>query len=289
MRVGEIDKITIKINCCFFIIAGLFILAGMIKEVMVVFFSVFFHEAAHVVMARCCGYKISEIELLPFGGVARIERFWECDKNKIFLVAVSGPLFSLFLACLCLGAASLVEMDFLRLIGQVNMVLGCFNLLPAFPLDGGHIFRVAFMIFFSYQQSTRYLAVLSGMVSAALLGKLLYDFIFYQFANVSLVVMILFILIATRREVKGSGFHAVKIMAYKKVDLFNQGYMETMHYTVEKSIKMKVLTKLFVAGKYTVIIVVDEEYRICGTFTEIEVWEAIAARGIDASFADILA
>lgn len=288
MRVGKIGAVRVKINFCFFLLAGLFSAAGMAREALAVFFSVVLHEIAHVATARCCGYKISEVEILPFGGVARIEHFWERGKKKVLLVAASGPLLSFILACFCFFFAAAVDEEALRLLGQVNFALAGFNLLPAFPLDGGHIFRSVLMFFFPYQKATSYLAVSSGAVSFLLLFQLVYDFWVYQSANISFAIMALFILTALKRELKSSVFYTVRTMAYKKIDLLCQGHLETSHYTVEKSLKLKSMTKFFAAGSYTVILVLDENYKICGSFTETEIWEALAEKGMDVSFADLV-
>lgn len=287
MRVGKIREIAVKIHWCFLLIAGVFIAAGLQEKVCAVFFSVILHEAAHVIMARHFGYQVKEVELLPFGGVARIERLWESERKNVFAVAAAGPIVSLLIAggAFLLVTAGIEEM---RLMMNVNLVLGAFNLLPAFPLDGGQIFRVFFRCFVSYRDATRYIVVMSIMVCMAMMGKLFYDFIFFQELNLSYGLMSGFICASARKEVKASDFHSVKVMAYKKADLQRKGYMETAYYVVEKRMKVKAVMALFNSEKYCILVILDEKYKICASYTEIEAWEAIAEKGMEVSFSDLL-
>lgn len=108
------------------------------------FTSVALHELGHSWVAIRKGCRVREIMLLPIGGVAKMERLPSKPVDE-FLIAVAGPLTSLALAgiFLLLTATGFLMMLFASLAG-INLMLGLFNLLPSFPMDGGRIFR-AFM------------------------------------------------------------------------------------------------------------------------------------------------
>jgi Zn-dependent protease len=109
------------------------------------FVSVVFHELSHSVVARYYKIKVDSITLFIFGGLSRIEREPSSAKQE-FSIAIAGPLASLFLGgCFVLvfrywhgNAMVTAATDWLW---QINVVLGLFNLVPGFPLDGGHILR----------------------------------------------------------------------------------------------------------------------------------------------------
>lgn len=108
------------------------------------FFSVALHELGHSWVATRKGSHVREILLLPIGGVAKVSNLPSKPMDEI-LVAVAGPLTSFALSgiFLLLSATGFLMMLFASLSG-INLMLGLFNLLPSFPMDGGRIFR-AFM------------------------------------------------------------------------------------------------------------------------------------------------
>lgn len=121
---------------------GLFIGAF---SVALLFASVVAHEVAHALAARAYGIGTAEIVLMPIGGVARIER-QPANGRQEAVIALAGPLASLALA----GAAFLVSRlaegvpfvePLFASLASANLMLALFNLVPAFPMDGGRVLR----------------------------------------------------------------------------------------------------------------------------------------------------
>lgn len=125
---------------------GLVGLAGLALSIIV-------HELAHALVARRQGMPISGITLFVFGGVAEMEDEPPTPKGE-FLMAIAGPMMSLAVAALCYGLAAGLAgrlgagpgngaVVVLAYLGMLNMMLMAFNLIPAFPLDGGRVLRAA--------------------------------------------------------------------------------------------------------------------------------------------------
>jgi Zn-dependent protease/CBS domain-containing protein len=131
------------------------------------FVSVAVHELAHTLVALRVGGKVREITLMLIGGVSQIERLPD-RKGVEALMAAAGPATSLVLGALlhvstALLPASAVDLRLgLFYLGHINLVLGLFNLLPAFPMDGGRVLRSLL--------ATR-LGALRATDIAALIGK----------------------------------------------------------------------------------------------------------------------
>lgn len=107
------------------------------------------HELAHSFYARRQGGEVSDITLLMIGGVSRIHRMPEGSKHEA-LMALAGPATSLGLGVLLLVVAAVLgdggasnPRTAVGNLGSINLFLGLFNLLPAFPMDGGRILRAA--------------------------------------------------------------------------------------------------------------------------------------------------
>lgn len=112
------------------------------------FFSVLFHELCHSYVAKRSGIPIRGITLFIFGGVAEITKEPPDPKTE-FKVAVAGPLSSFFLSAIFFATSALAGRyalnpsigAVLTYLGLINVILGGFNLIPGFPLDGGRVLR----------------------------------------------------------------------------------------------------------------------------------------------------
>jgi Zn-dependent protease/predicted transcriptional regulator len=120
--------------------------SGLIAALLL-FVSVFLHELSHSVVARSRGLPVTAITLHVFGGVSQLER--EPDDPAVeFWMAIAGPVTSFLLGGLAFAAAGLAAdrpalAAVLRYLALVNLVVGVFNLVPGFPLDGGRVLRAA--------------------------------------------------------------------------------------------------------------------------------------------------
>jgi len=178
-RIARIFGIPILIHFTWFIIFGLIVyslttgyfpsqypdlpqashLVRGVVTALLLFASVLLHELGHSVVAMRNGVGIVSITLFIFGGVAR----WKEDPKSAwveFKIAVAGPVTSFLLAGaffavsrMELGGQDLTAVT--RYLALLNLILGVFNLLPAFPLDGGRMLRAAIWNFTSKVRATR--------------------------------------------------------------------------------------------------------------------------------------
>ncbi len=136
--------------------------------------SITLHELGHSLMARVFGFNAHEITLSLLGGCASFIRMPK-KASQEFLVAVSGPLVSFAISGIAFFVLSFAPVEN-RWLGftlatafYMNIMLGAFNLLPGFPMDGGRIFRSVARIFVSRVKAT-YAAMMVGRCFAVLLG-----------------------------------------------------------------------------------------------------------------------
>lgn len=142
------------------------------------FLCVLLHEFGHIFTARAFGVSTPFVTLLPIGGVAQLERIPE-EPGQEFLIAIAGPLVNvaiavvlvLFGANLTPAAATAVDNMHIAMIDRlaaVNLFLALFNLIPAFPMDGGRVLRALLAARFGYVRATGIAATIGQFVAFAL-------------------------------------------------------------------------------------------------------------------------
>jgi Zn-dependent protease/CBS domain-containing protein len=148
--------------------------------ILAVFFCVVLHEFGHVIAARRYGIRTPDITLLPIGGLARLERMPE-EPWQEFVIAIAGPLVNVAIAVIIfvalgytvgleqIGQIDNPRADFFARLAGVNVFLVLFNLIPAFPMDGGRVLRAVIAIWQPWSRATQIAATI-GQGFAFVLG-----------------------------------------------------------------------------------------------------------------------
>jgi Zn-dependent protease/CBS domain-containing protein len=191
-RLVRVAGIDIKVHATFLILLAWIALAGYQRAgsaaaveaalfTIAIFASVVLHEYGHALMARRFGVKTRQITLLPIGGVASLERIPDRPRQEL-AIAVAGPavtfvlVVALYVALRLVGASTSpprsdasTSSGFLASLMWINIWLLGFNLLPAFPMDGGRVLRAAIAMRIGHARATD-IAVRIGKGFAVLFG-----------------------------------------------------------------------------------------------------------------------
>jgi Zn-dependent protease/CBS domain-containing protein len=150
--------------------------------IVAIFICVVLHEFGHALAARRYGIKTPDITLLPIGGLARLERMPEEPRQEL-VIAVAGPLVNVVIAAIILialggtvGAEQMIQVEdprvnFLVRLAGVNIFLVLFNMIPAFPMDGGRVLRALLATRLTWARATQ-IAANIGQGLAFLFGFL---------------------------------------------------------------------------------------------------------------------
>ncbi|MBA3554176.1 MAG: site-2 protease family protein [Gemmatimonadales bacterium] len=186
--IGRIAGTDIKVHVTFLILVAFWALAGYQQGgttgalaasfmLLALFACVLLHEFGHILMARRFGVRTPDVLLLPIGGVARLERI-PSEPRQELLIAIAGPAVTLaiavwlYLLLVATGARPTLgelepDSDFLTFLMRVNVFLLLFNLIPAFPMDGGRVLRAILASRMGMVRGTRAAASLGQVLAVA--------------------------------------------------------------------------------------------------------------------------
>jgi stage IV sporulation protein FB len=290
LQVGKIAGVKIVLNPWFIALLLLFALADMGGKVLLVFSAVLLHELAHAQVAIHFGFSVAQVELLPFGGVARIEGMGIVGSKQEIMIAVAGPVASLVLAATSYVGVLYGGMwsDVWEFYYKTNMMLAVFNLLPGLPLDGGRMLRAWLSLYMEYGKATVIAASISQWISIFLVLFVVYEYLSNSTVNLTFLVAALFLHTTSNSEIKVAGFRTLRVLSQKKGELVARGVMTTTYFTVVNHVLLKDLIKRFTADQYYVVRVVDTECILGGTLTETEIWEKLTSKGLYAKIGEVI-
>lgn len=180
-----------------------------------VFGCVVAHEFGHVLVARAFGVGTPDITLYPFGGIARLNTIPQVPLQE-FLIAIAGPAVNIViaLALLLLAGAALNFAEVSALpneqtglatrLATTNIILAVFNLVPAFPMDGGRLLRAVLATRVDFERATRIAAKAGHFIALAFA-------IVGLFANPMLIIIALFIYFAATAEMQATAVRSFSV------------------------------------------------------------------------------
>ncbi len=241
--------------------------------ILALFACVVAHEYGHALMARRYGIKTPDITLLPIGGMARMERMPERPAQEI-AVALAGPAVNVVIWAVLIGFGATAQMasladpanpqEFLGRLAAVNLFLAVFNLIPAFPMDGGRVLRAILTLGTDRVRATR-IAAIAGQIVAFVFG-----FIGLTSGNLILLLIALFIFIAAQAEARDVESRDIA------AGLSLRDAMITSFESLSPSDPMHVAAQTLIRTTQHEFPVLDADGRLAGFLTRQALFQAMA-------------
>jgi stage IV sporulation protein FB len=311
-RIARLFGVDVKVHFTFVLLLGIQVIAGYQEagpaglltafQTLLVFGCVVLHEFGHILTARRFGIQTRDVVLLPIGGVARLERLPERPREEL-LIAVAGPAVNLVLAVLLgvyLAARGVSVLGFLgsaipaalfgnaggadplmtgplaRFLLLINTLLLGFNLLPAYPMDGGRVFRALLTTRLGYVRATRIAATVGQGLAmvAGLYGLLSGNYLF--------MLLALFVFLAAGQEA------AMVVARAAGRGIIVDQMMITRYTSIPLYATLRQAVDLLLEGEQREFPVLDTTGAIRGLLTRDNLIRGLAARGADSAVSDAM-
>ncbi len=226
--------------------------------VLSLFICVTLHELGHALAAKRYGIKTKDITLYPIGGVARLEKMPEKPKQEL-IVALAGPAVNLTIALLLSPAILNSDIsaeessrvliinahNFLPMLGMLNITLAVFNLIPAFPMDGGRVLRALLAMKLGRVKATQ---IAAGIGKLLALGFIVMGF----YSNPFLIFIGLFVILGANAE------EQMVMTQSLIIELTAKNAMMTNFISLEKEEPISKAIELLLAGQAKSFLVTDQ-------------------------------
>jgi stage IV sporulation protein FB len=290
MQVGKAFGVRILVDKFFLLLLLLYGLLGLMPQVMTVFAVCFIHELAHVLVAKGYGFRVKEIELLPFGGVARIEDLdlAAFDPEVELNIALAGPLQNIFMAGIGLVLRHFLvwQEDLAAFFIYCNLGMALLNLLPLLPLDGGRIYRAYLARRLGFRQATERVAGWGRLLGILLLGIGLVG-AFFSWLNLTFFFVALFIYRAANRERTAAAYLFLRFLTRKQRELKDKGLLPIEALMATEATTLREVVRKFIPKRYHLVLLLDAGGKM-GYLTEGEIVTALLERGLDTRLGEIL-
>ena len=295
--IGRIGGTTVRLHITFILFLGWIFIASWVSGgadaawrglafMILLFACVLAHEFGHILTARRFGVPTPDVTLLPIGGVARLERIPEKPIEEL-LIALAGPAVNVVIALVLitfaganlhgqdLAAVESARISMVDRLAAVNLFLALFNMIPAFPMDGGRVLRALLAIRLGHVRATE-IAASIGQVVAFLLGFL------GLFGNPLLIFIAIFVYLAASSEAQLVAMRAMSRDVPVAAAMMTQIARLSPQAHIDEAVDTLLKTS------QSEFPVVDQDEKLVGVLSRADMIRAIKQLGPDARVSDAM-
>lgn len=280
----------IAVNPLFAVSAALYWALGEGRLFLMAFLAVTLHELAHAAVAEWFGLRVDRVEIWPFGGIAEISGLEGQDPYLEAMIALVGPLQNFAVAALAtvLGPALAISSPWVDAFVNANLLIGLINLVPATPLDGGHMLRVFLAPHVGYRKAEAVAreaglwlgrALLAGSLVAIGVGR----------PALNLFLFAGFLYWGAWRRSRQATYWILRDLALRRAAFARRPVWRLDDFAVRDTAPLGQVLAVMRPLRYHRVAVVDEELRRLGTLWEEELLEGLARHGPEVPIGRLLA
>lgn len=248
--------------------------------VLTVFGCVILHEFGHALAGKQLGVKTRDIIISPIGGIARMVRIPDKPAEE-FIIAIAGPMINLLISVIIglllyfiTGKLSLnlstydmdSPIDYIRLLAPINFYLFLFNLIPAFPMDGGRILRAILSVKFGKVKATKIASVVGRVLAIVFIIFGVFG-IFNQQLILAIIGLIIFMM-------AGQEYNQTRIQSLIRRTTVSD-IMRTTFTRLHLNDPYSIVIEKYIKGEEKNFLVFNSQGDLTGTVSEVFIKDAI--------------
>ena len=278
----------LHISNFFLVFIPLVLAAGFTVEYLIAFFSISVHELSHIAAARSKGCRLRIIKFMPAGISATIDEGYRTKLDSVIIYS-SGPVANILLAVASFSI-NLVLMhpsDYLRFFALSNIYLAAFNMIPAFPLDGGRILNEILSDRIGLISAGKHLRRLAFILSAAFIILGIYQLINSRI-NFCLLIIGIYIMIIFRTGKMEASLMNIKQIIFRRSRILKKGIYPARDLVAMKSMLLGDTIKNMDFDRFHFVHVLDDDFKILRVFSENEIMESMLKYNGDMTFEELI-
>ncbi len=251
------------------------VIFGYFPQVIIIYLITMLHELGHFLAAKAVKAEVKRVCCYPFGITIELKDGYVKNPVSEMIVALAGPftnaLIALF-AMLCID--DIMLRDF---VAVSSAIIGCMNLLPILPLDGGRAVKAFLTIRWGFVKAFNFTVRLSRVFTAILFVLGIMVLIVSRF-NFSILLICTFLTVNAFAERRSMQIMVMRDVLYSQSKL-KDGKMKSAIITVKWSTPARLLLKDFDSYRYFTVTAVDDDLNYRGTLTESQIIDGLVQRG----------
>lgn len=284
----KIKGASLKISYFFLIFIVISLFSPYAKEFYALILALTVHELSHIIAVNTLMLRVNEIIFLPIGGKIKLEKIKNISYQEEVILSIAGPFgnFICFLFFFALKEKLLLWGEFFNLFASKQISIALFNLLPAYPLDGGRIFLMWLFQNINFEKSINIAVILSIIISLffIIFGVILF---FYRIFSPFYFVFGIFLLFEAIKVKKEMPFRIIFDFFNIKTKINTIGFSKAKCVAVLEDFPLKDVIKIADPKNYIIFVVIDNQGKIKKFLTESEIFDNIIKKGLDLKIGQI--